>query len=373
MSKIANNMDITNKKVCFFGDYAQEYPRELNIKNALSKKGVEVLECNCAIKHSKQGRGNILFYLPKAYYRLLRQFFALETDFDYFLIPQNNRLIVPLAFLLSRIKRKRVIIDAFDLAYETAIIRGKSCLEAIIRHLIERLALRLSDHVLALTQAFKSQYVHMHNLNPSKISVLPPGANENKFKYIGHSPSQDNGFRVLYWGNFLRHHGVDAILEAAALLRDHKDIRFVFVGKGLEADRMQQFAAENLLAQVEFLGFVPDQELLEQIRDSHVCLGVFSKNIKAQCSITNKVSEALAMGKAVITNESPATLHHFNNRQDIYLVPPEDPQALAEAILALQADQQLRKYLERNARRCFEKQFSEVALGARLFSLLHDL
>jgi glycosyltransferase involved in cell wall biosynthesis len=357
-------------RICFFGDYAQEYPREANIKNALRKKGVEVLECNCAIKHSKQGRGNILFYLPKAYYRLLRQFFALEANFDYFLIPQNNRLIVPLAFLLSKIMGKRVIIDAFDLAYETAVIRGKSRVEAAVRHLVEGMALRCSDHVLALTQAFRNQYIQMHQLDSAKVSVLPPGANEKKFKYLGNSPNQDGEFRVLYWGNFLRHHGVDTMLEAAVLLRDCEDIHFTFVGQGLEVERIRCIAEKHKLRHVTFLGYVPDQDLVSLISNAHICLGVFSKNVKAQSSITNKVSEALAMGKAVITNESPATLHHFTNKKDIYLVAPEDSRALAEAILVLQSDQQLRIRLETNARLCFEGQFSEDAIGERFISLL---
>jgi glycosyltransferase involved in cell wall biosynthesis len=360
-------------RVCLFGDYAINYPRETIIKKALLKKGIKVLECNCAIKHSKKGRGSILFYLPRAYYRLLRELLDQEVDFDFFLIPQNNRLIVPLAFLLSMIMGKRVIIDAFDLAYETALIRGLSSAEARVRFWIEHLALRLSDHVLALTEEFKQQYIKLHSLKPAKISILPPGADEDKFRYRESASCQGSDFLVLYWGNFLPHHGVDTIVEAAALLQSHKDIHFNFAGKGIEANYVQHLATQRDLNQVHFLGFVSDQELISKMREAHVCLGIFSANVKAQCSITNKVSEALSMGKAVITNESPATIRQFVDREDVYLVPPENPHALADAILKLKEDEKLRNRLEINGRKHFKKHFSVDAIGLRLLNILTNL
>ena len=361
------------KTVCLFGDYARDYPREVIIKKALRKQGVTVLECNCNIKHSGQGRGNILFYLPKLYHCLIRKVRALDDAFDYFLIPQNNRLVVPLAFLLSKLWKKQVIIDAFDIAQETALLRGRSRVEAKLRFWVEKMALRLSDRVLALTEEFKKQYVQLHNLDPSKVAILPPGADEEKFFHLERPSTSGDDFLVLYWGNYLPHHGVSTIIEAAELLAAHKDIRFVLAGDGYKRERIHHFVREKNLNQVELVGFISDHELINLIAQAHVCLGVFSTNIKAQCSITNKVSEAMAVGRAVITTESPATLTIFKNKEEIYLVPSENPRALADAILEIKADEQFRQYLETNARKCFEANFSEDALGNRLLDMLQEM
>lgn len=371
-SRLRINLEsiMKTRTVCLFGDYASDYPREVIIKRAFQKKGIKVLECNCNIKHSKTGRGTILFYLPKVYCCLIQKIGGLKSNFDYFLIPQNNRLIVPLAFLLSKVMGKRVIIDAFDLAYETAVIRGLSSAEARVRFWIEHLALHLSDHVLALTEEFKQQYIKLHSLKPTKISILPPGADERIFlNHDVQSGQDDDKFRVLYWGNFLRHHGVDIIIEAAALMRDNPNIKFIFLGKGEEEDRIRRMANNFNLDCVELLGYVSDEELIMYISKSQLCLGVFSRNIKAQCSITNKVSQALAMGKAVVTTESPATMRLFVHKENIYLVPPENPKALADAILTLYEDVLLRRQLEINGFKYFMKHFSEDAIGNQLISI----
>ena len=356
-----------------FGDYADDYPREVIIKKALRKQGVSVLECNCKIKHSKHGRGNVLFYLPKLYYCLIQKVRALDGAFDYFLIPQNNRLVVPLAFLLSRLLNKQVIIDAFDIAEETALLRGRSRVEAKLRFWIEKMALRLADRVLALTEEFKKQYVQLHNLDPSKVAILHPGADEAKFSYLERPSTEGDDFLVLYWGNYLPHHGVSTIIQAAELLTEHQDICFVLAGDGFEHQQIECFVREKNLNQVGLVGFIPDKQLMDLIADAHVCLGVFSTNIKAQCSITNKVSEAMAVGRAVITTESPATKRIFKNRDEIYLVPPENPHALADAILALKVDPSLRLRLEKKGREYYEKHFSEKALGQRLVDILQEL
>ncbi len=361
------------RTVCLFGDYADDYPREVIIKKALRKQGVSVLECNCKIKHSKHGRGNVLFYLPKLYYCLIQKVRALDGAFDYFLIPQNNRLVLPLAFLLSRLLNKQVIIDAFDIAQETALLRGRSRAEAKLRFWIEKMALRLADRVLALTEEFKKQYVQLHSLDPSKVAILHPGADEAKFSYLERPSTEGDYFMVLYWGNYLPHHGVSTIIQAAELLTEHQDICFVLAGDGFEHQQIECFVREKNLNQVGLVGFIPDKQLMDLIADAHVCLGVFSINIKAQCSITNKVSEAMAVGRAVVTAESPATLSIFKNKQEIYLVPPENPCALADAILEIKGDDQFRQYLETNARKCFEANFSEDALGKRLLGLLQEM
>jgi glycosyltransferase involved in cell wall biosynthesis len=332
-----------------------------------------VLECNCEIKHSGQGRGNALFYLPKLYYCLIQKVRTLDGAFDYFLIPQNNRLVVPLAFLLSRLLNKQVIIDAFDIAQETALLRGRSRVEAKLRFWIEKMALHLADRVLALTEEFKKQYVQLHSLDPSKVSILPPGADETKFFHLERPSTSRDDFLVLYWGNYLPHHGVSTIVQAAELLAEHEDIRFVLAGDGFEREEIHHFVRERNLSQVEITGFISDQKLMSLIADAYVCLGVFSKNIKAQCSITNKVSEAMAIGRAVITTESPATKSIFKSREEVYLVPPENPRVLADAILTLKVDPSLRLRLEQKGRKYFENHFSENALGERLVDILQEL
>ena len=362
--------EAVDAKVCFFGDFDPDYPREAVVRRALRRAGATVFECNCAIKHSAKGRGGGLLYVPRAYRALLLRSSQYRDRITHFYVPHNNHTIVPLAWLLARKNGAAVIVDAFDPAFQIALLHGRGEMEARLRSWTERVALSMADRVLVTTDEFRVLYTEMHGLNPARIRVIPPGADEMKFRARDRLGLRDDGFSVLYWGRFHRHHGVRTIIQAAELLTGHDGIRFDLVGDGLEADGARRLASELNLGNVRFHGFTGDEELVDSIERADVCLGLLSQHVCAQCSITNKVSEALAMGKAVITAESPATKRVFSHRQHAYLVQPENPRALAEAILELQADEQLRERLGREGKQLYTDQLSEQAIARLLARVL---
>jgi glycosyltransferase involved in cell wall biosynthesis len=126
------------------------------------------------------------------------------------------------------------------------------------------------------------------------------------------------------------------------------------------------------LSNVRFEGFVPREEQQEWIASSHVCLGIFADDSRSLASITNKMSEAIASKKAVITEESSAIDEWFEHGESIYTVPPEDPVALAGAIETLAAERRLIERLESGGYEVYRREFdvdtiSEI-LSERLFA-----
>jgi rhamnosyl/mannosyltransferase len=80
------------------------------------------------------------------------------------------------------------------------------------------------------------------------------------------------------------------------------------------------------------------------------------------------------MGKPVVTMDSPAIRDWFTDRDNIFLVPPEDGQALANAIRTFRDDDALRTRMGENARARYEAVFSPENLGqiiAELVPLSH--
>jgi glycosyltransferase involved in cell wall biosynthesis len=136
---------------------------------------------------------------------------------------------------------------------------------------------------------------------------------------------------------------MDAILGAAALLRDEPGIRFDFYGSGPEKERIVRQAAAWGLTNVTFHGYVSQDELLDALASAHVCMGVVGTTRQARFTIQNKVWEGLAMGRPVISGDSPTIRAALADRREIYLIERDSPEALAKAILDLRSNPELRE------------------------------
>jgi|AntDeeMetagen134_2_1112570.scaffolds.fasta_scaffold02265_3 glycosyltransferase involved in cell wall biosynthesis len=358
--------------VLLVGDYDYTYPREHEIHDGLTLNGATV--------HEIKFRDEPLFIGPKKillllyYYLLLSLRIArvsLSTDVDAIVLTKFNPTMIPIVWLWSQLLGAVFVYDLFVSLYRTAELRDINPLLVRTIYYIERLTLSLPDYHLTETEQFADLYAELYNLPRDRIIPLPVGVDEEWFS--PRDGRDTEAFTVVYWGNFLPHHGLDPIVEAASEL-DGTDIEFVFLGEGPEQDRIVA-ATESLgLSNVRFLGRVPMDDLVDWVAGADVCLGIFSSDIRARASITNKVSEGVAMGKPVVTMDSPAIRDWFTDRDNIFLVPPEDGQALANAIRTFRDDDALRTRMGENARARYEAVFSPENLGqiiAELVPLSH--
>ena len=87
-------------------------------------------------------------------------------------------------------------------------------------------------------------------------------------------------------------------------------------------------------------------------------------------TVHNKVYEGMAMGKPVITGQSPAIAAQFHSGEEL-LACPRTSQGLAESILQLK-DPGLGAKLGANALCTFQERYSLQSLGELLLGYLHE-
>ena len=80
----------------------------------------------------------------------------------------------------------------------------------------------------------------------------------------------------------------------------------------------------------------------------------------------------MAMGKAVITGDSPAVREAMQDEVNIFLVERANPQAIADAILTLIDDGSLREKLAANGYDLYSRHFTNQILGAQLKEYLSE-
>jgi glycosyltransferase involved in cell wall biosynthesis len=139
-------------------------------------------------------------------------------------------------------------------------------------------------------------------------------------------------FEVLFYGSFLPLHGMEVILETAALLRD-QPVNFTLIG-GHKADLSQfrERMATLGLQNVKHVKWVDLEELPRWIAAADLGLGgPFGNTGQARRVITGKTFQFLAMGRAVVVGETDED-YGFRDKVNCLRVPQGDAVSLASAI-----------------------------------------
>jgi glycosyltransferase involved in cell wall biosynthesis len=117
-------------------------------------------------------------------------------------------------------------------------------------------------------------------------------------------------------------------------------------------------------SRIEFVGLVSPPELRRLICDSDICLGIFGTSPKARRVIPNKVFDALACRRPVITADTPAVRECLSDGETAKLCPAGDAVALADAIATPRAGTSLRRGIATAGHELFRRRFSLDALAA---------
>ncbi|MGF1507237.1 MAG: glycosyltransferase [Anaerolineae bacterium] len=345
-------------RVCYFGAYDPAYPRSLILLRGLRQAGAEVVECRAARSLSTRGRAR----------ELIARF--APTACDVILLAAFNQALAPAAARLARRHDKHLVVDAFTPLFDSAVNdRGTGpplSLKAWRYRQIDRRALRLPDRVLVDTAQHRDYFVRTFGADAARITVIPVGASQEWFA----QPDCSQGELVLFYGTYIPLHGIETILRAAALL---PDVRFELIGRGQTYTAMQSLAAGLNLRSVTFREPVPAADLPAVASRAAVALGIFGTTDKAVRVVPNKVYQCLALGKAVITADTPALRAAFTPGELLLAVPPGDPGALAAAVRALLADPDRRAELGRAAQQRMREAFTQEVLGQRLLAALQEV
>ena len=132
--------------------------------------------------------------------------------------------------------------------------------------------------------------------------------------------------------------------------------------------------AERLgVTSVSFVPPVSYRELPRMMSDADLCLGSFGTTARAQRVIPYKVFDALSVGRPVLTADSPGVREGLVHGQDAWLAPGGDGTALADAIVHLKQQPELRRALAEHGHRTFLQRFSLAALTRDLAGIVSQV
>lgn len=232
--------------------------------------------------------------------------------------------------------------------------------------------LHSADRVIADTPPHADFFADTLGVPRERLSVVYVGAEETLFHPAPMAPHDaGRSFEVLFYGSFISLQGPEVIVEAARLYQG-PPVRWVLLGEGPLRSACEEKAKG--LANVTFESWLPYAQLPSRIHQADVLLGVFGTSAKASRVIPNKVFQALACGRPVITRTSLAYPAELSNRSGsgIEWIEGGDAKQLAEVVASLASSRNALASLSERALATYQEFFSSRLIKSQLLEVVSN-
>jgi colanic acid biosynthesis glycosyl transferase WcaI len=255
-----------------------------------------------------------------------------------------------------------------DVAFEMGLLKGKLLQKLVLG--MERWLLRRFDSVSSISNRMVER-LFKKGVPRERIQLFPNWVDMSRIFPL----NAESGYRkqlnigrdtvtVLFSGSLGGKQGLMVIPEVAKLLAERQDVVFVICGDGVMKPRLEEAAAG--LPNVRFLPLQPSERLGELLGMAD--LHLLPQSPTAQdLVLPSKLSGMLASGRAVIATCNQGTELESVVSKCGVVVPPEDPPALAQAIIRLADDRAMRVELGRRARAWAEANIDRDTVLRRVF------
>ncbi|MCW4023223.1 MAG: glycosyltransferase family 4 protein [archaeon] len=209
--------------------------------------------------------------------------------------------------------------------------------------IIGKSVLKRADRILTVSKE-TMKYVLSLGADKTKTSVMYNGVDTDCFQSANKSESRDklglplNRKIVFSARRLVYKNGLDTLIESANVLaKNHPEVLFVVAGKGpsrsLIEERIKELGIEK---NIKLAGFVPD-ELLPVY---YGAADVFLLPSASGEGLPLVLFEAMSCGLPVVATTVGGTPEIVEHMQNGVLVPPQDPQVMADAISRLLAEKE---------------------------------
>jgi colanic acid biosynthesis glycosyl transferase WcaI len=259
----------------------------------------------------------------------------------------------PLGLALSAVMLRRLwhipyVFHVPDLQPDAALDLGMLGVGPLARMLyaLERFAYRNAALVTTLTEAMRLRIISK-GVAPHKVKLFPDWVAPDFFQ-IGLEDDRRDRFRTTHGfnGTFLALHsgnmgvkqGLDVVLDAAELSRCDAGLAYLLVGDGAARRSLQARAAAAALSNVHFMPLQAHAEFLELLAAIDVSL-ITQQRVVADVVFPSKTLTLMAAGRAVIAsvNADSEVARVVREARAGFVVEPENPRALRDAVGALRS------------------------------------
>ena len=344
-----------------------------------SYRGMRIIRVNVLRLNKKVLIFRYLNYLSLFPSLIFKSFFLPAPDIIF--VVSSPPFMFFAGAVLKLIKGSRLVFNVQDLYPDVAIRLGLLTNRPLIS-LIEKLTLRayaFADKIICVGTVMKEKLVKSGR-GDDKTAVVNNWADasllfplERKTNPILGREGLLDKFVVQYSGNLGMVHEIDTVLEAAKQLKQRGDIVFVFVGDGVQKNKIVDFIRQHELRNILLLPFQRREELNLSLNACDLAL-VTQKAGFEGLVVPSKIYGLMAVGKPImaICPDKTEVAEIVGDGLGVVVRPGEGSRC-AQAILRLAEDPGKMGAMGIRARKIFVGKYDRKLSTRQYFEILNGL
>jgi colanic acid biosynthesis glycosyl transferase WcaI len=285
------------------------------------------------------------------------------------------------AWALAKFKRVPFVFELRDI-WPASITAVGAMRGSWIIKILEKLELFLycqADLIISVTHSFKLE-LQNRGVSADKIKVVLNGVDLSKYRPLAEKDKEfsekfqlQGKFVAGYVGTHGLAHALDSIIEAAELLKGENNIRIVFAGGGADRSRLERMVETRCLYNVVMIPRQPKENMQKIWSLCDISLVSLKDTPLFSTVIPSKIFESMAMKIPIIISvpEGEATEIVITEKAGL-IVPPENSNKLAGAILKIKNDIELHSNLAVNSGLAASK-FNRKILALDMLNHIEEL
>ncbi len=357
----------------------------LDLANALAEAGAEVTFYSSR-SHTSRTVGDEQHPVEKLYQQNL-----IKREIKVHLI-QLRRMRDPRMFFLMNSLARKIQGDSVDAVH--ILIGGGELWTAILANLIRRIPVvstiiipkpnigefpppwvvigvnrliaRGSNAVIVNGKDHVPMMKQIYHYPSERVHYVPLGPRNIFLSWIARETSEENG-TVLFLGRIHKHKGLEYLIKAQPLITQHvPKARFIIAGQGEDLDRCRGLIADPDHFEISD-GFIPGNTVAELFQKASVVAVPYLTAATSGILMT-----AYVFGKPVVVTRVGSLPEYVKDGVTGLLVDPGNEQQLAEAIIRLLTQNDLRHQMGENARRWIQGDLGWMNIAAQTLTVYRE-
>jgi glycosyltransferase involved in cell wall biosynthesis/GT2 family glycosyltransferase len=280
-------------------------------------------------------------------------------------------------FVFSLVKNISLVIRIETPLFKVAEIQGwNNTTDLKLANWMEGEAIRRADKVIAISKDIGILISNHHLIQKEKIELCPLGIEvPHKNQLLNDQEKSD--FIVLFVGRLEKRKGIETLFRAIPeVLEEVPDAQFYIVGKDTDlapsGGSYKNYLLKNLdkkcHSNVKFIGYIEDRKLKNYYKDCNLFV---APSLYESFGLI--FLEAMGWGKPVIGCDIGGIPEIVKDGMNGILIKPDDEKSLAEAIIRLLTDRDLRSKMGASGRRKVEDEFSVDKMSEYTHAIYRDV
>ena len=243
--------------------------------------------------------------------------------------------------LAARLRKAASVLIIYDLYPDTLVMAGFLGASSILTRWLRsanEVMFQWLDAIVIIGRDMSAKLLDYPKMSAAKLNLIPNWATM-PVRYRELNPENPyrrrcgGRFVVAMSGNAGFTHDPESVFEAARLLQQNTDIKFLLSGEGVGWTKLNEMQAASPLPNVTLIERVPESELESFLSAGDIWIVPYRKN-NTGVSVPSRIYNLLAIGRPIIICSEPdAEAAILMREEDIgWVAPPEDPAAMARII-----------------------------------------